>query len=730
MLLPIAILGLAAWCALAWSLRRRRERRPGLVAAEVAALALVQAAGFWAARPYLVPTIVGAGDAFHYTLQVADAVTQHRDNGGPVMVGQSMYAFNGGVHTLRTAPYFTHAGILLDGLTGRRLTFPALSNLVIVLSIFAGGLSGYFAARRLLPGHAIAPALLATAWVLSPAYLVPLYHYDLFATVLTMPWQPLFWMGVVQSLEAGMARGKGEGASGRREGLFWAVFALAVIWYAHAPTAIWLSGAFAIAQVPRFWGRYREGITLRDVGLLTLAATLLLAYLAYSVKSLGLSYSLAKSGTMPTAIMNNLRAAFPGSLNPLARAAGPYFDLQLGYTLWIALVLGIAVALKRREAAGVVLAIAAAGCLVLLLPIPGVTGALWKAMPPKVLDLTNDWPMQRIYPVLAGLATALGALAMRTSRASPLQMRGRIVVVVALAAGCAWSASEARVIRQRTAKTLNSEAVTERMLSRASLNPGRSSYLLFGWYPPYFSHARMDPEFELRLLGPGGERLVDNSAWITAGKRGGPAPEWQPLDGGAKYQADGSQDLLAEYSFAGTSPGVVVVSGPSLQYASEVPTYGERFGFGSNPDSAHAVALRVRGAAPQELNATATVPGTRIRFWPFVDTDLPLQLEKQAPLTIRGGGATPAGVLETPRVFIPGYTGRVDGVETPVVRSQFGLAAVAVPAGFREAVIMYPGPRGLRMAYYVSLVAGLGWLIAGISFATRGRPGVASGAPT
>ena len=104
-----------------------------------------------------------------------------------------------------------------------------------------------------------------------------------------------------------------------------------------------------------------------------------------------------------------------------------------------------------------------------------------------------------------------------------------------------------------------------------------------------------------------------------------------------------------------------------------------------------------------------------MRIWPFAgERDLPLRLASLMPLKVNLQDPSPAGVLETPRMFIPGYTARVDGRATAVQRLPDGLVGVPLPAGAREVVVEYPGPFGLRGLYYAALAA---WtLLAGAAF--------------
>lgn len=706
-LMASAVLGLAAlgWLILAFRLGRNRYPGWRIVLAELICLALVALAGVWVAWPFFHPHIVGLGDATHYTLQIADAVTQARLGIFPVIVGQSNFAFNGGVHTLRTAPYFTNLGIFLDLLTGRSLPFPALTNLTLVMSGLGGALAAYACARRLLSGARWVSALLAIIFILGPGLSVPAIHYDLFATFLTAPWQPIFWLGLALSLRH----------ADDREGLFWSVFALGTLWSVHPPTALWLTPAFVATQITRLafpspgWRVQVKRWLVAALGLL-----FLIAFPFYSVLSLGLGYSPAATGGMEHSIVANLRAAWPGSLLPFAYAKGHLQNLQLGFSLWALLIVGF-VFRWRSGPAGWTLKACAVVYLLLLIPVPGLTLWLWHHMPARILDMTNDWPMHRFYLILSGLAVAssslfFGKLLRERPRSAPYLIAGLLVAAT-------WSASEAHRFKKRGFETRLSAATTTRTLAPANLNAGRSSYLLFGRYPAHFSHGRMDPEFELRLVDASSNPIVINQQKILdSGLTGKSSPAWQAVQDKISFPVDGSSDLLLEFAFPSEeAAGYIVVKGQTVEVAYEIPTFGEIKAFGSKPESNRTIVARFLREPPQSVTIFSKPPGAHMRIWPFTsERDVPIRLDSLVPLKITLQSPFPAGTVETPRMFIPGYVARVDGRAAAVQRLPDGLVGVPVPAGAREITVEYPGPFGLRWIYFATITV---WaLLAGAAF--------------
>src|SRR5208282_4552412 len=69
-----------------------------------------------------------------------------------------------------------------------------------------------------------------------------------------------------------------------------------------------------------------------------------------------------------------------------------------------------------------------------------------------------------------------------------------------LGLGLIWSLKEAAKFRGTDGTLPAASAMADPSTHPGSAALGRSSYLLFGFFPEYFSHGYMEPAFELRLL--------------------------------------------------------------------------------------------------------------------------------------------------------------------------------------------------------------------------------------
>jgi len=63
------------------------------------------------------------------------------------------------------------------------------------------------------------------------------------------------------------------------------------------------------------------------------------------------------------------------------------------------------------------------------------------------------------------------------------------------------------------------------------------------------------------------------------------------------------------------------------------------------------------------------------------------------------------GWLETPRIFIPGYRGRVAGRPSLPERSPDGLVMLPVPSGESDVELSYEGTPILLASFWISLLA-------------------------
>jgi hypothetical protein len=661
-----------------------------------AVLLVLLPVALFAVRPYLGANLIGAGDSYHYALQVADFVTQSRQGILPVLIGQSDYAFNGNAHTVRTAPYFTHLAGLLDFLTGQRLSFVSLQNLTVALTSVLAAWAAYAACLLASGGRKTAAGLLASVYVLSPAVLGPLAVGDMFATYMTAPWLVLCWLGIAGILDRENATRSQVLAAG----------ALAMTWYAHPPIAAWLSMGWVLAQIARFLlaaGKPRQWLVQLAPGLLLLAG--LGAYAFTSIGTLGTgnfgNVDFASYAYTP----DRLRQILTSGFLPFTHPTGA--GLQLGWSLWLLLLVAGGLLIRARHLTGLLLLGSLALLCLYLFPLPGLSDSPWHLLPRRLVALTN-WPAQRLYPLLAAGAIVVIAIALRREH-----LRAAFPYwawCLLLGAGSGWSLLEAAAIHRRTSESTTPPAVQAIQFAPENLILTRYSYALSPRLPTYFTHGWTDPEFESRLL----DRNLDLAQDYTLGVLGRVAmPEMKPLADRITMDVPGPSRQLLLFSFARPDAvGELKIQGGGVNRFYALPRSGEVRAFGAGPAAGKTIPLAFSRPGPHQVTVHTSAPGLSMGILPVDPSTLPVRLLGLAPYTARVNAAQ-TGYLETPLIHLDGYEAEIDGNPAAVRPSPDGLVMVPVPAGTSTVTIRYPGPPLLRGSWLLSLacLALFPWLL-------------------
>jgi len=704
---------------LAYGLRprpRAGEDTKRLQAAHLGALL----AGLLAATPFLTTGPVGTSEAYNYSLSLADAVTQFRHGQVPMLAGQTEFAFNGRVHPLRTAPYLAHVAGLLDLIAFRQLGFWALQNLLLALSLVAGGLTCFWGLRRATPASPVTAAALAALYVFSPPVLAAAYGMDLYMTLATLPYLP-----VVVAL--GIAA-----FSGRQpRELVRLAAALAATWWAHPPVALWLTlvaSWLILTSLVVHRPTWREWPVLFAVAVLfvvlagfSFASALTIAPLADVTKRHDLSL-----------LFTEVRRAFPGSLRPVSATANQLGDFQLGYAVWGLALVSLGLAIVRRARVALVVLGTGAFLFCLAAPVPGVHEWLWHHAPAAAFNLTNQWPMQRLYLIVVVLVIFAFAAVWRTPTVPWTWLRDALRL--ALAAAVLWTGAQGWRFLRRGFFTQEAQEAIARGHASSNINLTPISYALFG-LPGSFVNGPMDPAFEPRLLAPYDAHPVASN-WdaplppLPENRTGellataADQPEVLNLTPAFMLQP-GARYRLSLQFLAAPGEGVIQLRGPTLFRQYPLPSAGGPRGFGmqagnnscltlwSDQATPEEITLRVAGASVTNGTWLARRPFARYTWERIDPAALPIEVQSLDPFRARVR-ATTAGYLETPRIFLPGYTAQVNGQAVRVQPSPEGLLMLPVPAGESAVELRYVGPAIARAAFWIGVA---GWLAVGLGLA-------------
>lgn len=681
-------------------------------------------------HPFAYHRMLGSQDAQWYMNTLADFLAQVRAGVFPVFVGQSEHLFNGGVLPVRFAPLFQHYGLLLDLLTLRTLPPPAVQNGVVIASFIGAACSARIMLRRLLPDRPWTTTGLCLLFLSCPGVLAIVHHDDLLMTWTTLPWLPLVFGGCALSLRPGEPKA-----------LPLAATALGLLWWGHAPVALWTTLAVAAIQAARLaalplrpwpWRElFASGAMFAGIALYPM-----ISVLAVPVQT-G-AESLDYTATDPGAILHFIQEAFPGILIPLLAQARSISDHQLGWSLLLFLCLSVGVLIQRREKmpGRWLLLLVPAGLQLLLLPVPGVTAKLWSLLPGFLVNPTGTWPMQRLHIIMAACLVCAFATLLRRDRSDVRPSPAWPFWL--LAAGVVWSVLNAIPLVSLRAEQRHASALSiDRTLSENHVLT-RYAYLVFGRQPGYYSHGHVEPLYENRFLsmdgwqpiggnpdairdGLAGRVLTEGLLSAALAHRGAP---WQISP---KFTLAPGQRYVLETRFSQIlEPGVLLVNGRNLERIYGLPLYGERFAFGAGPESSPLLPLHTSATSPIDvsLQYVSQQPGSTTDFshfgtyrWIEVAPDaLPIRVTGWIPYQAEVN-APAAAWLETPRMFQPGYRATVDGRSVTPEKSPEGLVAVPVPSGRSTVVLSYHPPVLLQSGYWISL----GALLLCAGYHARGR---------
>lgn len=694
---------IAAVAAATW--RRFRADGPdkGDWLRELLAGGLVAATGLLVVRPYLTASLIGAGDAYHYALQAADFIGQARRGIFPVLVGQTAFGFNGNVHTLRTAPYFTHVCGLMDWATGHRLPVPAVVNLVIAGTAVASAVSAYLSVRALAPRARLGSALLACLYVTSPGVAGPILGRDMVAAFMAMPWLPPLFLGLAQTLLREDPAGPLALATG----------ALSMAWWSHPPTAAFASAAFAVAVLWRICLTAGMRSTWIGLGIAAVGGAAMVAYPFFSVLSMHLG-SLARSAGTTASTVEGFGSLWPALVLPLSKGAGAPTDLQPGISM---LLLGAAASFSTRLRRWPTVAFLAFAVLAALAFAPFSRLALlfWRPLPEAWVASLNPLPHQRIVPVLGAMIVVWAGCGFLDR----MDVHRRSYRLFCALLGILALLSAAELAKFDWLYTLSARPADPE-LRPENVVLTRSSYLLFGASPSYFSNGYMEPWAEVRWLDRGVSRAWDNLDAVVAAA---PVPAaLQEVGRSLRIKLVQGSGYVLDFVFSDTGArGALTLSSGRVRRTWSLPLDGSSKSFGSLPGARHR--LLVTPASHGDLmDISSSVPGVGVRVYPYRESELPLRLDSLAPLRLRVSAKAP-GYLESPRVYIPGYRAAVNGRPAPCLVSPERLVMVPVPAGTSLVDLDYAGPPGLVAVYWLSLsTLGLWPLaIAGLCSRNSGR---------
>ena len=667
----------------------------------------------WLIQPYATPYLVGGGDAHHYAQQLADAAAQMRAGNFELFVGQSAYAFNGDIHPLRTAPYFSYVGGVLSLIAGDALPPTAAQNLLIVLSLgmAVGGL--YLLLIRLKPKAAWPAFVLTAAFASSPGVLAMIYSGDMVASWLTLPWLPIVFYAIIRLWDE----------SDQITWLLMLAAALAMIWLAHAPIAFWTTVFVALSQGTRLLVQARAARSFWLLSACAALCLLLCSYVFISVGSLDFPndpnlVSFVRQGGM----LAILKSGWSGLGRPIDPAGENLIrNLQLSPALWLAAILGLASIRRYRWVTGILIA-GAIGMLALLNPWAALAGRVWSIMPEAIIGFTDKWPMQRFYPILSALLPFLAILAWPQGNTHRSRLIGLSLIVV-FGIAVTYSIYDSRKLVARGYAVTSSPEMSQRRMRPENVVLSRYSYEYYGRLPKVFTNGTVSPWMQNRLLNRETLTPIDLNL-LSIDSTQPPADANTPrrqnrtrhryisTEYGGYYspplKLEPNQSYFVRFIFNNQSAqGTLQLLGQNIYREYNLPMAGEEHAFGMGALQRNGFSLWTTAKKSDEVEMKFyKTPGTVSpenlgdAYLHSVDPDrLPLRLLSLNPYKI-SVQASKDTWLESPKIFVPGYSAEINGQRIPVERSPDGLVMIPVPAGQHQVDLNYTASPLLRLGFW------------------------------
>ena len=694
----------------------------------------VGAAGTFVMLPFYHSGSIGAGDAHWYAIMLADFIAQLRAGVFPVWVGQSLYAFNGAVSPLRYAPGFQYFGGLVDLLSAHALEPMAVRNASLAVVSLLGAFSAYACLRPIVGRRPWIACGLSILWILSPGVWAPVTSGDQYMTFMAIPFVPVALHGCWRVWERD-----------DRWSRLWIAVGLAGTWLCHSPVALWMTlisaGMYLAAVfIRRSWRR-----ELGLAALMTAVFAILGAFPFVSVLTLD---NQIKAATLRGYTIQMVRASFPANFLPIDPNGPALANYQLGYALLGILAVALLLLFRARPRGAWAFVIPAFLILPFFVPVPWLTSALWSHVPHWFANIQNVWPMQRLFLVWASLVVFLAAIVLGSPRAEGRALQ-RGALIAAFVCGLIWSGHEARKVIPGIGR--DTQAQTRISFGPDNIQLTRYAYSSFAYAPGYFSHSYMEPWLENRLLDRHSlDPVLENADAAAPMPPAGASQAADPrlvgsgllkaevigqsntyylfprlvLDPGRRYALrleflepgiEGTLQFLhpsmfREYMLPDSGMGIAR-AGPSLP----------SFAFGSDASNSHVIPMIISASGPDSPNALFLAkkrtkdnfPFARYWLYTYERNKLPINVESWIPYRARVDASQPV-YLETPRMWLKGWSARVNGHTVTAVRSRENLVMVPIEAGQSKVVLEYHPSAVLGTAFWMCAVGWLGLAATGL----------------
>lgn len=392
---------------------------------------------------------------------------------------------------------------------------------------------------------------------------------------------------------------------------------------------------------------------------------------------------------------------------------------QPGFATLAAVVVAVALAIRPPVRGIRPFVLAVALLFLALVPVPGAWRFAWRAVPDEVTRIIGVSYSLRILPALAPLLWL--AVYVVLADAAPAKLSRRLAFALALL--LPWSAWEHIHSVRLSWRFRHDAATTAKHLRSEHRTLSRFHYDLLP-ISPYLSNGVADFRIETRLWqkGPPGEIEIgpdqyaeamakaQDARWQPVSVRQDPLyPAWIYLSPGVRL-APGARFLVQFDWREPNTQGWLIARGSSLYRDYLLPQSGFNRSFGTTIEHHHTLSLWNTGTDTEEVELVLKREGpdaerpfpaglspARVRIVRYQADVAPVEVLSLLPLQLLTRTQYPA-VVETFRVWQPGYRVSLDGRPVPNRRTRQGLLSYSVPAGTHIAEIRLRGTPALRFA--------------------------------
>lgn len=689
---------------------------------EVLRLFVLIALTIYAYHPFFSASNIGGADARHYQYMLHDAIIQLENGFFPAYVGQSLFMPAG--TKIIIAPYYLLLGQLLNTLTFGALNTLLIQHLTIFVSAISAALIMYIAIRNVASLLRWQAVFLAFAYISSPGVMSLIFHLDMYFSFMSIPFIPMVFYGLMRIQQ------KDDAFAYVMTGA-----ALALVWLSHAPIAMWisiLSLIFCLLLI---------ALTRRNPSkfvALALLFILLCLWQFLPIFSLGLAPSdvqvWSDSISKVDYTLAQLLLPLPDAFLPLSQGKNGLYFVQLGYPIWFVIALALITALRHS---GTLLMrfmlVLIAIILLFLYPLPGIGRFLWSNSPAFILDITNIFPNQRLYVILAAAGCFVGALALQKFSGFK-RYKINNLITIALTGLFIWNAYQVDFfIKHGNAVRSANESINDPKDSWSSPNNMQfvgfgldsvSMQILQGSYNAQLKSRLLDSQMN-PISAYDNEQFVINRCLAST-----------------RTTNEVSSSGKISLPFEATLKEPIVITKlnlhPNIHYLLCVDMstlHGDALFQLLDMQSREKASLEVPYTATGQFirrrigipfyftgeNKEMTGLAFDFRVWsreqPLVKlynvgvtsydpANLPIVIESYTPYRAKVVAEPAHKYMEVTKLFTPGYVARVNGEESPIIESKRKTIIVPLKnSGLNKIELAYIGTPGIRASFYISAAA-------------------------